>query len=255
MRERLARLLGGQPAGHVDGYVSRDRRAAAARECRPRGAIAQLHDLREEDTLGIVKRVMERGDRAAGLDSQGDPRSDLGCNERARAAGRVRAAGAGSAQPGGGARVSRLRRCAARAQCGDVRRAADAAGRSSCANIPTRRTAYQERFRYILVDEYQDTNRAQYQLVRLLGAHGNVTVVGDDDQVGLSVARRRHPQHPRLRARFSAGGGRTSRGELSVHAASWSWPTRSSRPTRSGWARRCDRPRDGRARGRGAGAR
>jgi len=42
---------------------------------------------------------------------------------------------------------------------------------------------YRERFRYILVDEYQDTNRAQYQLVKLLGGeHGNVCVVGDDDQ-------------------------------------------------------------------------
>jgi len=43
--------------------------------------------------------------------------------------------------------------------------------------------SYQERFRYILVDEYQDTNRAQYQLIRLLGqAHLNICVVGDDDQ-------------------------------------------------------------------------
>ncbi len=38
-------------------------------------------------------------------------------------------------------------------------------------------------FRYVLVDEYQDTNRAQYRLVQLLGGgHGNVCVVGDDDQ-------------------------------------------------------------------------
>jgi len=42
---------------------------------------------------------------------------------------------------------------------------------------------YQERFRYILVDEYQDTNHAQYQLVHLLSArHRNLCVVGDDDQ-------------------------------------------------------------------------
>jgi DNA helicase-2/ATP-dependent DNA helicase PcrA len=42
---------------------------------------------------------------------------------------------------------------------------------------------WQERFPYLLVDEYQDTNRAQYDLVRLLaGPGGNLTVVGDEDQ-------------------------------------------------------------------------
>ncbi len=42
---------------------------------------------------------------------------------------------------------------------------------------------YRNRFRYILVDEYQDTNTAQYQLVRMLaGPNGNLCVVGDDDQ-------------------------------------------------------------------------
>ena len=43
--------------------------------------------------------------------------------------------------------------------------------------------AYRERFDYILVDEYQDTNAAQYELVRLLaGEKRNLCVVGDDDQ-------------------------------------------------------------------------
>ena len=42
---------------------------------------------------------------------------------------------------------------------------------------------YQRRFRAILVDEYQDTNVAQYLWLRLLaGGHKNVTCVGDDDQ-------------------------------------------------------------------------
>lgn len=42
---------------------------------------------------------------------------------------------------------------------------------------------YRQKFRWILVDEYQDTNRAQYRLLQLLASEGgNITVVGDDSQ-------------------------------------------------------------------------
>lgn len=48
---------------------------------------------------------------------------------------------------------------------------------------PSVLAGYQERFQYILIDEYQDTNHAQYQLVNLLASkHQNLCVVGDDDQ-------------------------------------------------------------------------
>jgi DNA helicase-2/ATP-dependent DNA helicase PcrA len=70
---------------------------------------------------------------------------------------------------------------------------------------PTARLELQRRFRYVLVDEFQDTNRAQSELVELLAApHGNVMVVGDDDQSiykfrGAAISnilefKRRHPR-------------------------------------------------------------
>jgi DNA helicase II / ATP-dependent DNA helicase PcrA len=70
---------------------------------------------------------------------------------------------------------------------------------------PAARLELQKRFRYVLVDEFQDTNRAQSELVELLAAsHRNVTVVGDDDQSiyrfrGAAISnilefKRRHPR-------------------------------------------------------------
>ena len=51
---------------------------------------------------------------------------------------------------------------------------------SSCPDVLL---SYQERFRYIMVDEYQDTNTAQFKLVSLLASrYHNLCVVGDDDQ-------------------------------------------------------------------------
>jgi DNA helicase-2/ATP-dependent DNA helicase PcrA len=44
------------------------------------------------------------------------------------------------------------------------------------------RERYNRRYKYLLIDEYQDTNRPQYELMKLLGTHGNVCVVGDEDQ-------------------------------------------------------------------------
>jgi len=52
------------------------------------------------------------------------------------------------------------------------------------------RSRYRERFRWVLVDEYQDTNHAQYRLLQLLtGEDGNLTVVGDEDQCVIEGTR------------------------------------------------------------------
>ncbi|WP_028789331.1 ATP-dependent helicase [Terrimonas ferruginea] len=50
-------------------------------------------------------------------------------------------------------------------------------------DVPDARNKYQEKFRYILIDEYQDTNPAQYEVIKILGSrYENVCVVGDDAQ-------------------------------------------------------------------------
>ena len=58
------------------------------------------------------------------------------------------------------------------------------------------RERYTDQLRYVMVDEYQDTNYIQEQLVFLLGSrYNNICVVGDDDQ-GLYRFRGDHPEHP-----------------------------------------------------------
>lgn len=50
-------------------------------------------------------------------------------------------------------------------------------------NFPDSLSKYQRKFKYIMIDEYQDTNTSQYEIIKLLGAmHENICVVGDDAQ-------------------------------------------------------------------------
>ena len=100
---------------------------------------------------------------------------------------------------------------------------------------------YQERFRYVLIDEYQDTNRAQYHLVNLLAAkHRNLCVVGDADQGVYSWRGADDQEPPRLRARLSRRGGLRHGAELPLHRRrSWRWRTRSSSTTSSASRSRC----------------
>ena len=78
---------------------------------------------------------------------------------------------------------------------------------------------YNRRYKYLLIDEYQDTNRPQYELMKLLaGEHNNVCVVGDEDQSIYSWRGADIKQHPRVRKGFSRGADDPAGAELPLDA-------------------------------------
>ena len=82
-------------------------------------------------------------------------------------------------------------------------------------NFPDARKHWQNAFRYVLVDEYQDTNHAQYRLLQLLAEHHhNICAVGRPRSVDFCVQRSGHPQHPRVRARLPRDAHDSARAEL-----------------------------------------
>ena len=96
-----------------------------------------------------------------------------------------------------------------------------------CRSDAAVREAYQRRFRYLLVDEYQDTNRVQYELVRLLaGGTGTSRWSGDEDQSIYSWRGADIQQHPRLRGRLPRRARAAAGGELPLHARPSSTPPR-----------------------------
>ena len=81
------------------------------------------------------------------------------------------------------------------------------------------RDRYRRSFRHVLVDEYQDTNRAQYRWLQLLTRGAPQPLRGRRRRpVDLRLPRRRHPQHPRLRERLPGRRGRQARAELPLDA-------------------------------------
>jgi DNA helicase II / ATP-dependent DNA helicase PcrA len=183
MRERITRLLGEEPKGMWSGTFH----AIGARILRTSahqvGRTSSFTIYDEDDTLGVVKRVMERENVSQ---KQWSPKVIASLISDAKNA-LVPAAEYESLA------MDPVSRAAARVykQMEPTLRAANAVSFDDLLVLPVEiflkdeRTLarYRDRFQFILVDEYQDTNRAQFQFIKLLGsAHGNVVVVGDDDQ-------------------------------------------------------------------------
>jgi DNA helicase-2/ATP-dependent DNA helicase PcrA len=183
MKERIARLLGRAPTGMWVGtfHAIGARMLRAAPHLVGRTPSFTIYD--QDDTGSVVKRIMERhrlntkqftprGVHAAISDAKNalvtpDEYANLAMDPFSRA-------------------VAAVYR-----DMGEDLRIANATDFDDLLVLPVRMLAenpaelekYRRRFQYVLVDEYQDTNRAQYQLVKLLaGGHGNLCVVGDDDQ-------------------------------------------------------------------------
>ena len=183
MRARIAGLLGSEPKGMWCGtfHALGARLLRGAAPLVGRDARFTIYD--EDDALSAVKRVMERRRLSP---KQFAPSALLGAISSAKnalvsAADYARTARDPFATAAAGVY----------ADLEEVLQQANAVTFDDLLVLPVRalesdaalRTHYQQRFRHLLVDEYQDTNAAQYRFVQLLsGMHRNVMVVGDDDQ-------------------------------------------------------------------------
>jgi DNA helicase-2/ATP-dependent DNA helicase PcrA len=183
MRERIGRLLGEDPKGMWSGTFhaigARILRSAA----RQVGRTPSFTIYDEDDFLGLVKRLMER---------EGIPPKQWSPKVIASLISDAKNSLVGAAEyanlamdPASRAAASVYRHLE------PALRSANAVSFDDLLVLPVEifrsdektLAKYRDRFQFILVDEYQDTNRAQFQFIKLLGSgHGNVVVVGDDDQ-------------------------------------------------------------------------
>lgn len=183
MRERIGRLLGSEPAGMWAGtfHSIGARMLRMAAHLVGRTPSYTIYD--QDDSLGVVKRLMERNQIPH---KQFAPRAIQSAISDAKNRMIPTAEYDKTALDPFSKAVAAVYR-----DIGDELQRANAVDFDDLLVLPVRMlqqhpdklSQYRERFRYLLVDEYQDTNRAQYELIKLLGGeHGNVCVVGDDDQ-------------------------------------------------------------------------
>ena len=183
MRDRIGRLIGGTPQGMWVGTFHAIGARLLRRNADRVGRTPQFTIYDEDDALGVVKRLMESLRISV---KEWSPKAVLGQISDAKNA---------LVSPAEYARLARdpLSQAVAKIypRYDDTLRAQNAVGFDDLLTLPVQLLQeypgilgdYRQRFTFILVDEYQDTNKAQYQLVSLLaGSAGNVMVVGDDDQ-------------------------------------------------------------------------
>lgn len=183
MRERIARLLGEEPKGMWSGTFHAIGARILRKAAHHVGRTASYTIYDEDDTLGVVKRIMER---------EGVPQKQWSPKVIASLISDAKNALVSPAEYDKLA-MDPVSRTAAKVyrQMEPTLRAANAVSFDDLLVLPVEifrkdektLASYRDRFQFILVDEYQDTNRAQFQFIKLLGSgHGNVVVVGDDDQ-------------------------------------------------------------------------
>ena len=183
MRERIARLLGEEPKGMWSGTFHAIGARILRKAAHHVGRTSSFTIYDEDDTLGVVKRIMER---------EGVPQKQWSPKVIASLISDAKNALVSPAEYDKLA-MDPVSRTAAKVyrQMEPTLRAANAVSFDDLLVLPVEifrkdektLASYRDRFQFILVDEYQDTNRAQFQFIKLLGSgHGNVVVVGDDDQ-------------------------------------------------------------------------
>jgi DNA helicase-2/ATP-dependent DNA helicase PcrA len=183
MRERIARLLGEEPKGMWSGTFHAIGARILRKAAHHVGRTSSFTIYDEDDTLGVVKRIMEH---------EGVPQKQWSPKVIASLISDAKNALVPAAEYDKLA-MDPVSRTAAKVyrQMEPTLRAANAVSFDDLLVLPVEifrkdektLASYRDRFQFILVDEYQDTNRAQFQFIKLLGSgHGNVVVVGDDDQ-------------------------------------------------------------------------
>ena len=183
MRERVDALLGGGATGMWMGTFHSIGVRILRRDGAAIGIPREFTIYDEADRVSAVRRAMQ----AAGIDDKRFPPAQV-AHQISAAKNELQGAEEYAATAGAyyGARVAEAFRAYERElQSAGALDFDDLLVRvvELFEDVPEIAARYQHRFRHIFVDEYQDTNRAQYRLVQLLSAvHDNITVVGDDDQ-------------------------------------------------------------------------